>query len=69
MKIFCKDLKDQAMKIINHEKKEMIPTNKKNHMKIRKFDIYVKKNLVLIIKIKNVIKSETIVIIQENIEE
>ena len=25
MKIFCKDLKDQAMKIINREKKEMIP--------------------------------------------
>ena len=25
MKIFCKDLKDQAMKTINHEKKEMIP--------------------------------------------
>ena len=25
MKIFCKDLKDQAMKIINYEKKEMIP--------------------------------------------
>ena len=25
MKIFCKDLKDQAMKIINCEKKEMIP--------------------------------------------
>ena len=25
MKMFCKDLKDQAMKIINHEKKEMIP--------------------------------------------
>ena len=24
MKIFCKDLKDQAMKIINYEKKEMI---------------------------------------------
>ena len=22
---FCKDLKDQAMKIINYEKKEMIP--------------------------------------------
>ena len=29
MKIFCKDLKDQVMKIINYEKKEMIPlTNK-----------------------------------------
>ena len=25
MKIFRKDLKDQAMKIINYEKKEMIP--------------------------------------------
>ena len=25
MKIFCKDLKDQAVKIINHGKKEMIP--------------------------------------------
>ena len=25
MKIFCKDLKDQAMKVINYEKKEMIP--------------------------------------------
>ena len=25
MKIFCKDLKDQARKIINYEKKEMIP--------------------------------------------
>ena len=24
-KIFCKDLKEQAMKIINHKKKEMIP--------------------------------------------
>ena len=24
MKIFCEDLKDQAMKIINYEKKEMI---------------------------------------------
>ena len=25
MKIFCEDLKDQTMKIINYEKKEMIP--------------------------------------------
>ena len=25
MKIFCKDLKDQAMKIINYEKKKIIP--------------------------------------------
>ena len=25
MKMFCKDLKDQAMKIINYEKKKIIP--------------------------------------------
>ena len=25
MEMFCKDLRDQAMKIINYEKKEMIP--------------------------------------------
>ena len=29
MKIFCKDLKDQATKIINYEKKEMIPLTDK----------------------------------------
>ena len=29
MKIFCKDLKHQAMKIINYEKKEMIPLTDK----------------------------------------
>ena len=27
MKIFCRDLKEQAMKIINYEKKEIIPLN------------------------------------------
>ena len=25
MEIFCEDLKEQAMKIINYEKKEMMP--------------------------------------------
>ena len=54
MKIFCKDLKDQAMKVINCEKKEMIPLTNK---------LYVKKNLIMIIR------SEIIVIIQENTEE
>ena len=29
MDVFCKDLRNQAMKIINYEKKQMIPlTNK-----------------------------------------
>ena len=29
MEMFCKDLKNQALKIINHEKKEMIPLTDK----------------------------------------
>ena len=29
MKIFCKDLKDQVMKIINYEKKKIIPLTDK----------------------------------------
>ena len=29
MKMFCKDLKEQAMKIINYGKKEMIPLTDK----------------------------------------
>ena len=34
MKMFCKDLKDQAMKIINYEKKEMIPlTNEEKEIR------------------------------------
>ena len=40
MKIFCKDLKDQAMKIINYEKKEMIPLTDEEK------DTYVNKNFV-----------------------
>ena len=55
MKIFCKDLKDQATKIINYEKKEMIPVTgkkKKRHMKIKKIVTYVNKNFVQIKKIK-----------------
>ena len=33
MKMFCQDLKDQAMKIINYEKEEMIPlTNEENRI-------------------------------------
>ena len=48
MKIFCKDLKDQAMKIINYEKKEMIPlTNKeKKAHENQKNAIYASKNFV-----------------------
>ena len=52
MIIFCKDLKEQAIKIINYKQKKMIPLTdkKKKHMKIRKFVIYAKMNLVHIKK-------------------
>ena len=74
MKIFCKDLRDQAMKIINYEKKKIILTNEeKSLMRIRGFAIYVRKNFVQIKIIRknlnHTVKSEIIAIIQENIEE
>ena len=43
--------------------------NKENYIVSKKYDIYVKKDLVMIITIKNIIKSEIIVITLENIEE
>ena len=60
MKRFCKDLRNQATKIVNYEKKS------------NEFVIYVKKNFVLIKVMKKnlnyTIKSEIIVIIQKNLE-
>ena len=50
MKNFCLDLKEHATKIINYEKKEMIPLTKKEekmHRKQNKNVIYPKKDLVL----------------------
>ena len=56
MRIFCKDLRGQAMKIINYEiKKQIMLTNVQ--IKI------IRKNL------NHTVKSEIIVIMQENIEE
>ena len=48
MKKFCKDLRKHATKIINYEKKDMIPLtkNKEEAIIIKKFVIYVKKNLI-----------------------
>ena len=53
---FCKDLREHATKIINYEKKDMIPLTKKKKkiIIIKKFVTYVKKNLIKVIK--NIIK-------------
>ena len=52
MKKFCKDLREHAMKIINYEKKKMIPltTEEKIYHNKQKICIYAKKNLMLVIK-------------------
>ena len=59
MKMFCNDLKEQAIRIINYEQKPMIPlTNiEKDRMRISKFVIYVKGNFVLITIMKKNLKN------------
>ena len=70
MKNFCLDLREHETKIINYEKKEMIPLKKKKRKSIisKKFVIFVKKDLVPTMTIKNIIRLEIIVTILENIE-
>ena len=69
MKNFSLDFREHATKIINYEKKEMIPlTSKEKKIHNKQKVIYGKKDLVLMITIKNIIRSETIVILLENTE-
>ena len=64
MKRFCEFLREHAMKIIDFRKKRS-----RNHMKIQKSVIFVKKKLKINLwKMKNIVKLEIIAIIQENIE-
>ena len=59
MKKFCKDLREHATKIIDYEKKKMIPLTKRKKKKTiisKKFVTYVKKNLIWVMAIKNTIK-------------
>ena len=58
MKNFCLDLGEHGTKIINYEKKEMIPSTKeeKRAHRIQKRCYICKKSFVLMIKIKNAIK-------------
>ena len=74
-KKFSKDLNEQATKITNFKKKEMIPQQIVilSFMKRKKYVIYVKKSFILIkmikINLNYIRKLEIIVIIQENLEE
>ena len=67
MKNFSLDLREHATKIINYGKKEMIPLTKKEKKIIisKRFVIYVKKDLVPTLAIKNIIRLEIIFTILE----
>ena len=72
MKNFCLDLREHATKTINYEKKkEMTPliNEEKNFIVSKTFVIYAKIDLVLMITIKDTIKSGIIVITKENIQD
>ena len=58
MEKFFKDLKEHATKIINYEKKEMIPVTKEEEKihRRQKTATYAIKDLALMIAIKNIIK-------------
>ena len=55
MKKFCKDLREHSTKIINYEKKKMISltTEEKMHYNTQKVFYIYKKNLMIMIIIKN----------------
>ena len=68
---FCKKLSEFAKEIIDHEVEEMTPLNDEK-LGLTKNVTYAKKSFVLMKMRKmnlNYIKSEIIVIIQENLEE
>ena len=71
MKRFCKDLKEHATKIINYEKKKKYHElmTKISLIKGKKYVIYAKKDLVLLMIIKSIIKSDIIVTTQENTDQ
>ena len=58
MKKFCKDLREHATKIINYEKKDMMPLTKKEEKHHNKQEVccICKKELTQMIAIKNTIK-------------
>ena len=65
MKNFCEFLREQAMIIINFEKKKMKQLTKEQQKSYENEKLFIKKNLrINIWKIKNIIKLEIIVIIQ-----
>ena len=55
MEKFCKELREPSTKIINYEKKKniLLKPEEKKIMMIKKYAIYTKKTLIIMIMIKN----------------
>ena len=70
MERFCKDLKEYPTKIFDQQKKKMIILTYKENKSYKKQKVChtCKKDLVLIMAVKNILKLEIIVIILGNIE-
>ena len=64
MKSFCESLREHAINLISFKKKKM---SRRNYMNMVKSVIFVKKKMkISILMMKNTVKLEIIVIIQEN---
>ena len=64
MKSFCESLREHAINLISFKKKKM---SRRNYMNMVKSVIFVKKKMKInILMMKNTVKLEIIVIIQEN---
>ena len=68
MERFCKDLKEHVTKIINYEEKKEKKVKKESYIVSKKYVIYVKKDLVQMMIVKNIIKSEIVANRQESME-
>ena len=71
MERFCKDLKKHTVKIMNYDEKKMVPLTQKQNKSYKEQKVcYVcKKGFSTDDDNKNIIMSEIIVIIRENLEE
>ena len=64
MKSFCESLREHTINLISFKKKKM---SRRNYMNMVKSVIFVKKKMkISILMMKNTVKLEIIVIIQEN---
>ena len=69
MKTFSESSREHEMETFNFLKMKLLTKHSRNQMKMKKFIIFVQKNLKMdMLKIKSIVKLGFIVIIQVNIE-